>query len=1078
MPIGKLTLPSGLQLIPTLFGYIISGRQPLKVETPVKALTILHSEKEKDIWDRHWALESSGTDEYSGSTCKELRQINEKYLQDFRNTIQRRYDGYYVRLPWKSNSDSLPDNKLIALKRLHKTLEIYAQKRDILSQYDSIFREQREKGIIEEVHEETVAKGTIIHYLPHQAVITPTKETTKMRIVFDASAHYKDKPCLNDVLYQGPLLLPDLVSILLRFRTHNIAMISDVEKAFLQVRLQEIDRDATRCLWVRNVSLPPDPDNIVTYRFTRVTFGLNTSPFLLGATIAFHLDHMSSNMNSAREIKENLYVDNLIIGARSSEETLDKYYISKEIFKGLNMNLREFLSNDGVFNNTIDSKDLTKATCPKVLGIPWNSISDKIILKGTMTATKIITKRTVSKQLASVFDPLGLMVPVLLPAKVFLQSLWKDEYSWDTPLAHHLQVQWRSIISEITTFYKEIERKVANCDEPHTMFVFTDASQFAMATCVYLSFEAGTNLIMAKSKLPSIKTAITVPKMEMNALTLGARVAHFAHTSLSKVIRIPRILFFTDSEIVLGWIKSPPNSQTVGVLVANRLKELRSIINNLEENGAITLFGHVPTMSNPADCATRGLTAAGCKEHIWWNGPQLMHGSITQILKENDMFPVTRQEDEVEDLDTENATTTLIALRKSEMEEPTLFHLSRFNNLHKVQRVVVYVLRFIRRLLQHLPSTRIDAILETIPALRTASLKHELTGLELREAKKCIIKDHQKAMVDEHRINSQKDLNIKPDHDGILRCYGRLEHAAILPSANTPIFIVPKTALARLIIWEAHLQYHQGVAHTMAIVRGSFWIPKLRQQVSQIIRSCLPCQKLNNLPFRYPDMEALPKARVQRTRPFEHVGLDYFGPMPILITKEDKSKAYGCIYTCRTTRLIHLELVENMTTEAFLNALRRIFARRGVPKTITCDNAPTFLLGEQILFDAIKRMLQSEKVESALARREIEWIHITPYAPWQGGFYERLIKSIKHSLYKALGKQTVTFDDLRTILTEIEAVLNSRPLTYQEEKWEQQPILRPIDFLQNEIVLDYPFEYPTKEVMIRHITLRKRHNSL
>ncbi|KAK5969814.1 hypothetical protein GCK32_016404 [Trichostrongylus colubriformis] len=122
-----------------------------------------------------------------------------------------------------------------------------------------------------------------------------------MRIVFDASAHYRNQPCLNDILHQSPVLLPDMVGLLLRFRTHKIATISDVEKAFLQVRLQEIDRDATRCLWVKDIHKLLTDENIAVYRFTRVTFGLNASPFLLAATLHFHL-----NTNCSSKLTEEI----------------------------------------------------------------------------------------------------------------------------------------------------------------------------------------------------------------------------------------------------------------------------------------------------------------------------------------------------------------------------------------------------------------------------------------------------------------------------------------------------------------------------------------------------------------------------------------------------------------------------------------------------------------------------------------------------------------------------------------------------------------------------------------------------
>ncbi|KAK5976259.1 hypothetical protein GCK32_010721 [Trichostrongylus colubriformis] len=173
------------------------------------------------------------------------------------------------------------------------------------------------------------------------------------------------------------------------------------------------------------------------------------------------------------------------------------------------------------------------------------------------------------KSMGKMTLPSGLQ---LIPTKLGYISLWKDEYGWDTPLSPALRDQWLVISCSISVFYKELERKTQPRDEKCTMAVFADASQIAMAACVYITSSSSTKLIMAKSKLPSLKTATTIPKLEMNALTLGARLAHFVHTSLGALMEIHQILFFTDSEIVLGWIQTPPDRQNVGVLVANRLK--------------------------------------------------------------------------------------------------------------------------------------------------------------------------------------------------------------------------------------------------------------------------------------------------------------------------------------------------------------------------------------------------------------------------------------------------------------------------------------------------------------------------
>ncbi|VDK46105.1 unnamed protein product, partial [Cylicostephanus goldi] len=761
-PGKKLNLPSGLQLIPTKLGYIISGRQACSnqksppIGKPTITCTLYGGETEKETWDRYWSLESTGTEEYTGTQQMELQQVNDEVLRRFKESIEKREDGYYVRLPWKDAHPDLPDNKALALKRLKKVLEIYQKNDEILQAYDNTFKDQLEKGVIEEVPPEEPNEGQIIHYLPHQAVITPLKETTKIRIVFDASAHYRNCPCLNDVLHQGPLILPNLTGVILRFRFHKIAVMSDIEKAFLQVRLQEKDRDATRCIWVRNIAQPPTEENLVIYRFTRVTFGLNASPFLLSATIDYHLENTASKDDMTEEIRNNLYVDNLFFGAQSSDEALTKYVHTKNLFRELNMNLREYRSNDEHFNEAIEEGDRMQSTCPKVLGIPWNSEIDKFVIKGSMGVSKErVTKRTVTQQLASVYDPLGLLVPLLLPAKIFLQSLWKEELDWDTVLHPSLQDQWRQISTEISTFYKEVHRQILTTDKKTRLVVFTDASQYAIAACAYLTTENESNLVMGKSKLPSIKTSMTIPKLEMNAATLGVRMSYFICTELQSVCKIGEVIYYTDSDVVLGWIKSPPTRHSVGVLVTNRLMEIRRIIRNLEDRNIKCFFGHVKTAENPADCGSRGLTAEALSDHAWWKGPN--------FIKEVDYTTLSTIKEDEETIPT---TVDSIAHMYTEQSNDQIIDLTRYSSLEKAQRVLVYALRFIRKSSNHFTEERKIRIQRTIPALKAISRSQNITGEEMHESRMCIIRDHQKHYVNEHMIKSQKELNIREDEQG------------------------------------------------------------------------------------------------------------------------------------------------------------------------------------------------------------------------------------------------------------------------------------------------------------------------
>ena len=183
-----------------------------------------------------------------------------------------------------------------------------------------------------------------MRYLPHQAVLTPYKSTTKLRVVYDASARSKNGIILNEAHYQGPIILPQLVGILLRARGYPIVAVGDVEKAFLQISLYPSERDVTRFLWVQDISLLAEGSNLIPYRFTRVPFGIVSSPFLLAAVLQRQLE--TENSWLANSIKENLHVDNVLIGITEREQAKKAYTEAKQIFKSALMNLRDFYTND------------------------------------------------------------------------------------------------------------------------------------------------------------------------------------------------------------------------------------------------------------------------------------------------------------------------------------------------------------------------------------------------------------------------------------------------------------------------------------------------------------------------------------------------------------------------------------------------------------------------------------------------------------------------------------------------------------------------------------------------------------
>ena len=269
--------------VPSLLATTV-GTVPVDTETTTHTFSNIDPSLAcKPNLEQFWNLESIGITDSSKTSD------DDKALEIFEKTVKYDDKRYFVTWPWKEQGSILPENYHLAAGRLKSTLSKLQRDPQLHQAYAAVIQEQLERGIIEKVTDKS-PEGPRKHYIPHHAVVTPTKTTTKVRVVYDASAKTKQtNKSLNECLYRGPVMLPDLCGLLLRFRLPPIAMMGDIEKAFLSIGLQTADRDVTRFLWLKDPTCASLENNTQVYRFCRVPFGVISSPFLLSATITHHL---------------------------------------------------------------------------------------------------------------------------------------------------------------------------------------------------------------------------------------------------------------------------------------------------------------------------------------------------------------------------------------------------------------------------------------------------------------------------------------------------------------------------------------------------------------------------------------------------------------------------------------------------------------------------------------------------------------------------------------------------------------------------------------------------------------------
>lgn len=943
--------------------------------------------------------------------------------------------AWVTKYPWILHPSCLPDNYSCVLATLRNTEKTLKKGGDDWSRtYSEQIKDMVDRGVARKLTAEEIKEWQgPVFYISHLAVSNPKSNSTPVRIVFNSSQK-SEGVSLNDALAKGPdCYLNNLLGILLRWREERAVLVGDIRKMFNSIYMAEEEQHCHRFLW-RDLETQRTPD---VYIIERVTFGDKPAPAICAEAIYKTADMCEEQFPQvATLLKTSTYVDDIVDSVKDEETAITLAKMTEEVLAkgGFKIKCWQF-SGETASTSQTDNRERLKGEedCVQVLGIKWDPVADEIMFEAALNFSpkrrgrhteanlaaedipraipEAVTKRMVLEQVMRMYDPIGILSPFVVLAKMYLREAWEVTKEWDEPLPEVLRNKWVTyfgFMSDMADLRYDRCLTPVNAVGKPLLILLSDASDKAYGFAAYIRWKLqdGTywcRLILAKSRIAPLRK-ITTPQLELNGAVLSKR----GRKTIEKEMRIQfdQVYHLTDSETVLCMINKL--STRFKLYEGVRIGEIQSAC-----DGDMSEWFWVKGTENCADWVTRGRMPNEIgPDSEWWKGPAFLYKPVEEwnIKSYSDIC----QKNDPKELPGEKKVS---ATHLTETTDNQLPKYDRFRSARKLNWTMARVFSI----------------------LRNKSFKGGRTTL-------VSVDDHKAAerfLMTQVQLTMKEDLasrtkgrytRLRPvqDGEGAWVIGGRMSVHNPLSGGcpDMPQKLLPTDhPYTKLLMSQAHVDScHRGRDATLARFRHSYWTPQGSKLAKSVRDACQLC-KLRDSKIIGQEMGQLPQERLQPSLPFAHVMLDLFGPYAVRgeVQKRVTGKAYGIIFTDLASRAVHIEVCYGYDTDSFLLALKRFTSIRGWPAVIFSDPGSQLTHAEKEL-NRMWDETDKAKLLKVSTEKKTRWVFGPGDSPWNQGAVEALVKSAKRCIKFAIGEQRLSPSEFATVCSESANILNERPL--------------------------------------------------